>query len=197
MQVAIRDNSHAYRYSRTSIGFPHKPAVGIRITIASVSLNTQPCGYGVSLSATEILRDLIESGKVPVARLTEIFHQAATSKIITGTHAINRGQPPKPAKKDEDTDFYYLTGNEPEELFQKLMAVVTRRLSQKFGFDPVSDIQVLASMNRGGLGARSLNVALQEALNPDAHPKVLLSVDILIIRVLLWSYTFPVSDRYP
>ena len=125
-----------------------------------------------SVGPGSVLRDLIESGKVPVARLTEIFRQAATSKIITGAHAINRGQPPKPAKKNEDTDFYYLTANEPEELFQKLMAVVIRRLPQKFGFDPVNDIQVLAPMNRGGLGARSLNIALQEALNPDAHPKV-------------------------
>lgn len=125
-----------------------------------------------SVGPGSVLSDLIDSGKLPVARLTEIFRQAATSKIITGAHAINKGLPPKPAKKGEDTDFYYLIGEEPEELFQKLMAVVTRRLPQKFGFDPVNDIQVLAPMNRGGLGARSLNVALQEALNPDAHPKV-------------------------
>ena len=71
-----------------------------------------------------------------------------------------------------DTDFYFINGDEPEELFQKLMTVVTQRLPQKFGLDPVNDIQVLAPMNRGGLGARSLNIALQEALNPDAHPKV-------------------------
>ena len=125
-----------------------------------------------SVGPGSVLSDLIESGKVPVARLTEIFRQAATSQIITGAHAINKGQPPKQTKQGEETDFYYLTGNEPEELFQKLMAVVTRRLPQKFGFDPVNDIQVLAPMNRGGLGARSLNVALQEALNPDAHPRV-------------------------
>ena len=125
-----------------------------------------------SVGPGSVLSDLIESGKVPVARLTEIFRQAATSQIITGAHAINKGQPPKQTKQGEETDFYYLTGNEPEELFQKLMAVVTRRLPQKFGFDPINDIQVLAPMNRGGLGARSLNVALQEALNPDAHPRV-------------------------
>ncbi len=125
-----------------------------------------------SVGPGSVLNDLIESGSVPVARLTEIFRQAATSQIITGAHAINKGQPPKQTRKGDETDFYYLTGEEPEELFTKLMAVVTRRLPQKFGFDPVKDIQVLAPMNRGGLGARSLNVALQEALNADAHPKV-------------------------
>ncbi len=125
-----------------------------------------------SVGPGSVLGDLMESGKVPVARLTEIFRQAATSQIITGAHAINRGQAPRQSRKGEDTDFYYMTGQEPEELFAKLMSVVTKRLPEKFGFDPVKDIQVLAPMNRGGLGARSLNVALQEALNADAHPKV-------------------------
>ena len=125
-----------------------------------------------SVGPGAVLSDLIDSGKVPVARLTEIFRQAATSNIITGAHAINRGQAPRQSRKGEETDFFYLTGDEPEELFAKLMAVVTKRLPEKFGFDPVKDIQVLAPMNRGGLGARSLNVALQEALNADAHPKV-------------------------
>ena len=125
-----------------------------------------------SVGPGSVLSDLIASGKVPVARLTEIFRQAATSQIITGSHAINRGQAPRVSKKGEETDFFYVTGEEPEELFAKLMSVVTRRLPEKFGFDPVNDIQVLAPMNRGGLGARSLNVALQQALNPDAHPRV-------------------------
>ena len=125
-----------------------------------------------SVGPGSVLSDLIQSGKVPVARLTEIFRQAATSQIITGSHAINRGQAPKVTKKGEETDFFYLTGEEPKELFAKLMSVVTRRLPETFGFDPVNDIQVLAPMNRGGLGARSLNVALQEVLNPDAHPRV-------------------------
>lgn len=125
-----------------------------------------------SVGPGSVLSDLIDSGKVPVARLTEIFRQAATSQIITGSHAINRGQAPRITKKGEETDFFYLTGEEPEELFGKLMSVVTRRLPEKFGFDPVNDIQVLAPMNRGGLGARSLNVALQEALNPNALPRV-------------------------
>ena len=125
-----------------------------------------------SVGPGSVLSDLIESGQVPVARLTEIFRQAATSQIITGAHAINRGQAPRQTRKGEDTDFFYMTGEEPEELFSKLMAVVTRRLPEKFGFDPVNDVQVLAPMNRGGLGARSLNVALQESLNAGAYPKV-------------------------
>ena len=125
-----------------------------------------------SVGPGSVLSDLISSTTVPVARLTEIFRQAASSQIITGSHAINRGLAPAVSKKGEQTDFFYLTAEEPEALFTKLMQIVTRRLPEKFGFDPVNDIQVLVPMNRGGLGARSLNVALQEALNPHAHPRV-------------------------
>ncbi|MCL1123396.1 SF1B family DNA helicase RecD2 [Shewanella surugensis] len=125
-----------------------------------------------SVGPGSVLRDLISSEQIPVARLTEIFRQAATSQIITGAHDINKGKAPKETPKGAETDFFYIQGDEPEELFHKLMMVVTQRLPQKFGLDPVNDIQVLAPMNRGGLGARSLNIALQEALNPNAHPKV-------------------------
>ena len=125
-----------------------------------------------SVGPGSVLSDLILSEQIPIARLTEIFRQAATSQIITGAHLINRGKAPKPTSKGAETDFYFISGNEPEELFQKLMTVVTQRLPLRFGLDPVNDIQILAPMNRGGLGARSLNIALQEALNPDAYPKV-------------------------
>ncbi|MTI12054.1 SF1B family DNA helicase RecD2 [Sansalvadorimonas verongulae] len=137
-----------------------------------------------SVGPGSVLNDLIDSGQVPVARLTEIFRQAATSQIITGAHAINRGQAPRQTKKGDKTDFYYLTGEEPEEIFSKVMAVVTKRLPASFGFDPIQDIQVLAPMNRGGLGARSLNVALQEALNADAHP-----------RITRYGWTFAPGDK--
>ncbi len=137
-----------------------------------------------SVGPGSVLGDLIASGKVPVARLTEIFRQAATSQIITGAHAINRGQPPKVTHKGEETDFFYMSGEAPEEIFSKLMAVVTRRLPEKFGLDPVNDIQVLAPMNRGGLGARSLNVALQEVLNAESHP-----------RVTRYGWTFAPGDK--
>lgn len=125
-----------------------------------------------SVGPGAVLNDLISCTKVPVARLTEIFRQAASSRIITSAHAINRGQAPRPSRKGETTDFYYMTSDQPEEILAKLMTVVTRRLPERFGLDPLKDIQVLAPMNRGGLGARSLNIALQQALNAEAHPKV-------------------------
>ncbi len=137
-----------------------------------------------SVGPGSVLNDLIGSGQMPVARLTEIFRQAATSQIITGAHAINRGQAPRQTRKGDQTDFYYLTADEPEEIYRKVMTVVTQRLPAKFGFDPVRDIQVLAPMNRGGLGARSLNIALQEVLNAEAHP-----------RITRYGWTFAPGDK--
>lgn len=125
-----------------------------------------------SVGPGSVLNDLIDASVLPVARLTEIFRQAATSSIITHAHAINQGQAPSVTKSKAPTDFYYLSADEPEQVLSKLLDVVTKRLPKRFGFDPVQDIQILTPMNRSGLGARSLNSVLQEALNGDSHPKV-------------------------
>jgi len=112
------------------------------------------------------LRDLIDSGVVPVARLTEVFRQAADSRIITNAHRINQGQMPESGSSAEETDFYFLERKVPEQIATTLVDLVKRRLPARFQFDPIRDIQVLSPMNRGSLGIRELNVRLQEELNP-------------------------------
>lgn len=126
-----------------------------------------------SVGPGAVLADLIASGRVPVLRLTEIFRQAASSRIIVNAHRINRGLlPERPADPTAPSDFYFIPADTPEAIHAKLMEVVTRRIPRRFGLDPVRDIQVLTPMNRGGLGARSLNVELQQRLNPAAEPAV-------------------------
>ncbi|GFO58329.1 ATP-dependent RecD-like DNA helicase [Geomonas silvestris] len=119
-----------------------------------------------------VLSDVIASKAIPTVRLTEIFRQAATSKIIVNAHRINSGELPLKGEAQELSDFYLIPANGPEDLHAKLMQVVTERIPKRFGLDPVRDIQVLTPMNRGGLGARSLNAELQQALNGNAEPKV-------------------------
>src|SRR5712671_7322234 len=75
-------------------------------------------------------------------------------------------------REDSQSDFYVIPADSPEEIQAKLLRVVTERIPQRFGLDPIRDVQVLTPMNRGSLGARALNVALQEALNPEATPRV-------------------------
>lgn len=113
-----------------------------------------------------LLRDLIQSGLIPVARLTEVFRQVANSLIITGSHQINKGLMPKFATKDELSDFYFVERNTPEDITDTLIELVKNRIPNKFGFHPVRDIQVLTPMNRGSLGINELNARFQEALNP-------------------------------
>lgn len=125
-----------------------------------------------SVGPGSMLADIIESGQVATVRLTEIFRQASTSKIITNAHRINQGQLPVMDQTEAVSDFYCLYAETPEEIFAKLMQVVLERIPQRFQFHPVNDIQVLTPMNRGGLGARSLNMELQARLNGHSEPKV-------------------------
>jgi len=124
-----------------------------------------------SVGPGQVLADIIGSGAVPVVRLTEVFRQAAQSRIITNAHRINEGKMPE-LSAEEGSDFYFVEAADPEIGLRKLLAVVKDRIPARFGLDPVRDVQVLCPMNRGGLGARSLNVELQQALNPPAEVKV-------------------------
>jgi exodeoxyribonuclease V alpha subunit len=113
-----------------------------------------------SVGPGQVLGDIIASGLVPVVRLTEIFRQAAESRIVTNAHRINKGQMPDLAAA-EGGDFYFVDAADAEEGVRKLLAIVQERIPKRFGLDPVRDVQVLCPMNRGGLGARSLNIELQ------------------------------------
>jgi len=117
-----------------------------------------------------VLRHLIESGVVPVVRLTEVFRQAAHSRIITTAHRINEGMMPDTPAKEVESDFYFIDRAEPEQIAATLLDMVKKRVPAKFGLDPIRDIQVLCPMNRGSLGIRELNVKLQRELNP-ARPE--------------------------
>ncbi len=139
-----------------------------------------------SVGPGQVLGNIINSGAVPVARLTEIFRQAAQSKIITNAHKVNSGYIPNlEIVKDEETDFYFVEAHEPEDAVIKINEIVKNRLPKRFGFDPIQDIQVLCPMNRGGIGARSLNVDLQKTLNPPTD-------DISVER---FGFTYRVGDK--
>ncbi len=117
-----------------------------------------------------VLGDLIASGKVPCVRLTEIFRQAAGSRIITSAHDINSGQVPD-LKPHKDSDFFFLEAADPDTIASTIVGLVRDRLPAKYGFDPVTDIQVLSPMNRHSLGTVHLNQLLQSALNPATELK--------------------------
>ena len=136
-----------------------------------------------SVGPGQVLADIIASGAVPVVRLTEVFRQAAESRIIVNAHRINQGLMPDLIRA-KSGDFYFVGAADPEDGVGKVLAVVQERIPKRFGLNPIRDIQVLCPMNRGGLGARSLNIELQKALNPPGD-----------IRIERFGWTFCPGDK--
>jgi exodeoxyribonuclease V alpha subunit len=125
-----------------------------------------------SVGPGRVLADIIGSGALPVVRLTEVFRQAAASRIIVNAHRINQGAMPGLSAPAGDSDFYFVPAEDPETAVQRILELVKTRIPKRFGLNPIRDIQVLCPMNRGGVGARSLNIELQVALNPPGERKV-------------------------
>ncbi|MBM3878866.1 MAG: ATP-dependent RecD-like DNA helicase [Verrucomicrobia bacterium] len=119
-----------------------------------------------SVGPGRLLGHLLECGRVPAVRLTEVFRQAAASQIVTNAHRINQGRLPESPPRAVDSDFFVIAREQPEATVATLLEVVQRRIPARFGLDPIRDVQVLCPMNRGSLGVRELNVRLQSELNP-------------------------------
>jgi exodeoxyribonuclease V alpha subunit len=127
-----------------------------------------------SVGPGQVLADIIASGAVPVVRLTEVFRQAAESRIVVNAHRVNQGLLPEIARGEAapESDFHFVDAADPEEGVRKVLAIVKHRIPRRFGLDPIRDVQVLCPMNRGGLGARALNLELQKVLNPPGEERV-------------------------
>ena len=137
-----------------------------------------------SVGPGSVLRDIIESGAIPVCRLTEVFRQAAQSAIITNSHRVNRGDMPLwPRSGASETDFYFVEAEAPEKCVELLLRLVRENIPKRFKLDPVDDIQVLTPMQRGDLGARNLNQVVQKALNPSGD------------EVQRFGWTFRLGDK--
>lgn len=117
-----------------------------------------------SVGAGNVLRDIIDSQKIPVIRLTRIFRQAQSSRIVMSAHAINRGAFPD-LSNGKDTDFFFIKNDDAEQVATNIVQLVKNRLPKAYNM-PTNKIQVLTPMQRGVVGASNLNIVLQEAINP-------------------------------
>jgi exodeoxyribonuclease V alpha subunit len=127
-----------------------------------------------SVGPGKVLADLINSGKVPVVRLTQIFRQAQTSAIIRSAHQINLGQYPniEPLTEIPQSDcLWHGGGQKPEHGVQAISELIGDFIP-KLGFNPALDVQVLSPMTRGLVGTRNLNNVLQQLINPPSSQKV-------------------------
>jgi exodeoxyribonuclease V alpha subunit len=126
-----------------------------------------------SVGPGNVLKDLIESGAVPVVELNEIFRQAQKSGIVVNAHRVNAGAMPDISPRNTGlSDFYFVREEDPEKCVGIILALVSERIPQRFGFDPMHDVQVLSPMHRGLLGVSNLNAVLQKSLNPGNKPTI-------------------------
>ncbi len=126
-----------------------------------------------SVGPGQVLKDIIESRAVPVIRLTEIFRQSAQSRIVSNAHRIHAGDLPETTYEPEELgDFYFVEADEPEVAVDKICKLTKERIPNRFGFDPIDDIQVLTPMKRSALGSEALNHTLQALLNPSSGPEI-------------------------
>ncbi|MCB9487550.1 MAG: ATP-dependent RecD-like DNA helicase [Deltaproteobacteria bacterium] len=118
-----------------------------------------------SVGPGDVLRDLIECGRFPVVRLTEIFRQGEGSMIVENAHRILQGRPLRLPDGDEG-DFFFIQRDDPGAAARTIIDIVADRLPKSFGLDPMTDIQILSPMHRGDVGVANLNRLAQERLNP-------------------------------
>lgn len=112
--------------------------------------------------------DLIESGRVPVARLTHVFRQAARSLIVQAAHAINRGEAPRTQALDTELrDFFFIERARDADAADEIVSLATERLPRHYDADPIREVQVLAPIYRGAVGVDALNERLRARLNPE------------------------------
>jgi exodeoxyribonuclease V alpha subunit len=120
-----------------------------------------------SVGPGNVIRDIIDSDVVPTVRFNEIFRQARRSMIIVNAHRVNNGQmPTSDGQQETPTDFYFIEVEEPEKVLQRIITLCKEKIPARFGYNTLTDIQVLTPMHKGTVGASNLNAELQRELNP-------------------------------
>ena len=122
-----------------------------------------------SVGAGNVLKDIIASHVIPVVKLDKIFRQARESRIIINAHRINGGKMPLSQNPGENSDFFFIEQEDPEQVLNTILDLAGKRVPEYFGLDPMNDIQVLTPMHRGVVGAGNLNLALQNRLNQNTQ----------------------------
>lgn len=124
-----------------------------------------------SVGPGNVLSDLIQSGAIRTFELKEIFRQAEKSPIVVNAHRVRQGLLPDLEKERRGlSEFYFIEQYQPETVVRTIVELCSRKIPERFGLDPVRDIQVLSPMHKGEVGTIHLNQVLQEALNPGSFP---------------------------
>ena len=119
-----------------------------------------------SVGPGNVLRDMIDSGRIPMTRLQHIFRQGKGSNIVLNAHKINQGEFPYLPDSKQDSDFLFFEIEDPLQIVNRLVHLVSEEIPKHYPFDQMNEIQVLAPMKKGVVGIENLNVVMQQRLNP-------------------------------
>lgn len=123
------------------------------------------------VGAGNVLKDLTESGMIPVIALDKVFRQAMESLIVTNAHLVVNGDMPVLDRYDTDSDFFLLRENSKYNAPRKIVDLVTRRIPASYGYNSMTDIEVLCPSRKGEVGCENINILLQQKLNPPDKTK--------------------------
>lgn len=157
-EVSMLDTLLFYHLLKAIPGEAHLLLVGDRDQLPAVG-------------AGNVLGDLIASGRIPTITLTQLFRQAAGSSVVVAAHAINSGAVPR-IRNGRDDDLYFIEATDDARVLSTIQKLLLERIPQRFGLDPVDDVQVISPMHRGDVGVANLNTALQELLNPPSSGRL-------------------------
>ncbi len=138
------------------------------------------CDQLPSVGPGDVLHELIASGVLPVVQLQEVFRQSLQSQIIANAHRIVRGELPDLASRDGD--FFFIRDSVRDHVRDTIVQLCSTRLPRRYGYSPLSDIQVLCPGRKGELGVQALNKDLQAAINPPAPGKTELTLNGQLYR---------------
>jgi exodeoxyribonuclease V alpha subunit len=126
-----------------------------------------------SVGPGNVLQSLLESKLFAVTHLSQIFRQGAGSEIIVNAHRVNHGEMPEIVKSTSEmlSDFYWIEQDDPDKALELIVKMTRTRIPERFGFDPIKDIQILSPMNRGSCGTVAINQILQRELNSGSKPQ--------------------------
>lgn len=134
-----------------------------------------------SVGAGNVIGDLIASGVFPTVQLKEIFRQSMESLIVTNAHRIVSGE--MPVLNVRDNDFFFMPVDDAHTVSETILSLAVTRLPKRYGYSPVTDIQVLCPGRKGELGTIELNRRLREQINPQAKDKPQMTVNGTVFRV--------------
>ncbi|MEG0869803.1 MAG: ATP-dependent RecD-like DNA helicase [Hafnia sp.] len=148
-----------------------------------------------SVGPGKVLKDVIDSGRVPVTRLTDIYRQAKTSQIIVNAHRINRGEVPVVDNKLPGNDFWFVNSLSAQSIADQTLALISR-MSKHYGYDPIEDIQVLTPQRKGPVGQYELNRRIQKLLNPNLGTGIKVMQDAIEVEYCVGDKVIHIKNNY-